>query len=417
MATAFLTSLTARSRKGLALLTGAALAFAAAQASAGTVRVTIPEYSANTLPYFQQAADAFTAANPDTKIELEMVPWSSLQQKLVTDISGGVNADLAVIGTRWILDYAEQGVIEPLDDRITPDFKDRFFDVFLTPSIVDGVNYGLPIAASARAMFYNKDILKAAGFDAPPATWDDMMTVAGKIKETAPDGTYAYGIQGKITETDVYFYYPMWSYGGTILKDGKSGVNTEAGLTALTMYKKMIDDGLTEPGVTDYARADIENLFKQGKLGFVITGPFLSKQIKEQAPDLNYGLAKVPAGTTSATYGVTDSIVMFANSKVKDEAWAFLDFLFTTDQRVKFDEAEGFLPVNKEEAAQPQFADNEDLKVFTELLAHAHFAPLVGGWEEIADATITQLQAVYLGQTDPATALANIETEVNNILP
>lgn len=400
-----------------ALMASAALGLAATQAFAGTVEVTIPEYSSNTLPYFEAAAEAFMAENPDTTIELEMVPWTALQQKLITDISGGVNADLAVIGTRWILDYAEQGIVEPLDDYITDEFASRFFEVFLTPSIVEGSNYGLPIAASARAMFYNKDILAEAGFDAPPESWDELLEMSRKIMETAPDGTYAYGLQGKSNETDVYMYYPMWSYGGTILTDdGKSNINTEASLTALNVYKTMIDEGLAQPGVVDYARADIENLFKQGKLAFIITGPFVSKQIAEQAPDLNYGLAKVPMGTNFATYGVTDSIVMFENSDVKEEAWAFLDFLFSNEQRVKFDEAEGFLPVNRFEAEQPQFADNEDLKVFTSLLADAHFAPLVGGWEEIADATITQLQAVYLGQTEPADALATIEEEVNAIL-
>ncbi|TNB46906.1 sugar ABC transporter substrate-binding protein [Martelella lutilitoris] len=401
----------------LALAASSLAMISAGAASADTVRVTIPEYSSKTMPYFQQAADAFMAENPDTTIELEMVPWANLQQKLVTDISGGVNADLAVIGTRWILDYAEQEVIEPLDDYMDDAFKGRFFETFLTPSVVDGTTFGLPIAASARAMFYNKDLLEEAGYSEPPATWDDLIEASKAIKALEKDGVFAYGIQGKSTETDVYFYYPMWSYGGTILnEDGLSGVNTEAGAKAMDIYMTLINEGLTQPGVTDYQRADIENLFKQGKLGMVITGPFLSNQIKEQAPDLNYGLAKVPAGTTSATYGVTDSIVMFENSDVKDEAWAFLDFLFTTDQRVKFDEAEGFLPVNKEEAAMPMFADNADLKVFTDLLAGAHFAPLVAGWEEIADSTITDLQATYLGQMEPDAALADIETRVNDIL-
>ena len=57
-------------------------------ASAGTVRVTIAEYSKGTGPYFEAQAKAFEAANPDTEIQIEVVPWDSLQQKLTTDISG-----------------------------------------------------------------------------------------------------------------------------------------------------------------------------------------------------------------------------------------------------------------------------------------------------------------------------------------
>ena len=122
----------------------------------------------------------------------------------------------------------------------------------------------------------------------------------------------------------------------------------QAAIDAAKLYKGMIDGGLTEPGVTSYSREDVQNLFKQGKVATVITAPFLSNQIKAEAPNLNYGVAPIPtaAGQSPSTYGVTDSIVMFENSKVKDEAFKFLDFLFTTDQRTKFDKVEGFLPVN-----------------------------------------------------------------------
>ncbi|TJW28972.1 MAG: extracellular solute-binding protein, partial [Mesorhizobium sp.] len=113
-------------------------------------------------------------------------------------------------------------------------------------------------------------------------------------------------------------------------KDGTSGLSTPGALEAAKLYKSMIDEGLTEPGVTSNNREDVQNLFKQGKIGMMITAPFLSNQIKEEAPNLKYGVAAIPAGPTGArgTYGVTDSIIMFKNSKNKDEAWKLLDFLF-----------------------------------------------------------------------------------------
>ena len=134
------------------LFAGAGLLALANAAEAGTVRVTIAEYSKGTGPYFEAAAKAFEAANPGTKIQIEVVPWDNLQQKLTTDISAGANADLSIIGTRWLLDYVRQGVVAPLDSYVTPEFKGRFIDTFLTPSVMDGKVYGLPIAASARAM-------------------------------------------------------------------------------------------------------------------------------------------------------------------------------------------------------------------------------------------------------------------------
>jgi len=120
------------------LFAGAGLLALASAAEAGTVRVTIAEYSKGTGPYFEAAAKAFEAANPGTKIQIEVVPWDNLQQKLTTDISAGANADLSIIGTRWLLDYVRQGVVAPLDSYVTPEFKARFIDTFLTPSVMDG---------------------------------------------------------------------------------------------------------------------------------------------------------------------------------------------------------------------------------------------------------------------------------------
>ena len=396
---------------------GASLMGWCAQASAGTVRVTIAEYSKGTGPYFDQAAKDFEAKNPGTTIQIEVVPWDNLQQKLTTDISAGTNADLSIVGTRWLLDYVQQGVVTPLDSYIKPDFKARFIETFLAPSVLNGKTYGLPIAASARAMYYNKDVFSKAGIANPPATWAEFKTDAEKIKSNG-GGAFGFGLQGKEIETDVYWYYAFWSYGGEIVKDGKSGLDSQAAFDSAKLYKSFIDEGLTQPGVTSYSREDVQNLFKQGKVATVITAPFLSKQIKTEAPNLKYGVAAIPAGPTGVrgTYGVTDSIVMFENSKNKDEAWKFLDFLFTTDMRTKFDKVEGFLPVNVEEAKDPAFANDPDLKVFASLLPTARFARVIPGWEEIADATSSAIQKIYLGQGEIEPTLKEAATKVDGIL-
>ena len=399
-------------------LAGASLMALTAAASAGTVRVTVAEYSAKTGPYFAEVEKAFEAANPGIDIQFEVVPWDNLLQKLTTDIAGGSNADLSIIGTRWLVDFVQQGVAAPLDEYMTDEFKGRFIETFLTPSIMDGKTYGLPIAASARAMYYNKSLLEKAGVAEPPKTWAELADTAKKISALGGE-VYGFGLQGKEIETDVYFYYAMWSYGGEIVDaDGTSGLDSQAAIDAAKLYKSLIDEKATEPGVTSYNREDVQNLFKQGKIGMMITAPFLSGQIKAEAPDLQYGVAPIPAGPTGdqGTYGVTDSIIMFENSQNKEEAWKFLDFLFQTPQRVKFTVNEGFLPVQKEEAQDPHFVNDADLKVFASLLPNARFAPVIAGWEEIAEKTSNALQSIYLGQGEPEATLKAAAAEANAVL-
>ena len=393
----------------------AALAFAglALSAHADTVRVTVAHYSDATAPYFEKMARQFEKANPGTTIKIEDVNWDTLQQKLQTDISGNANADLAIVGTRWLLDFVKDDVAEPLDGYMDASFKNRFIAPFLAPGQINGKTYGLPIAASARALYYNKDLLASVGYPNGPKTWNDVIDASKKLKAK---GVAGFGLQGKEIETDVYYYYALWTNGGDVLnKEGKAGFDSPAGIKAATLYKSMIDQGLTQQGVTGYSREDVQNLFKKGRVAMMISAPFLAKQIKKEAPNLKYGIDPLPVGTTGATYAVTDSIVMFKNSKVKKDAWKFLDYLFTKEPRVEFTSTEGFLPTTKAEAADPAFAD-ADTKAFIALLPQARFAPTVTGWEDTAKAVTNAMQAVYLGKAKPDDALKQAANQANQAL-
>jgi multiple sugar transport system substrate-binding protein len=379
-------------------------AFAPTLSRAETVRMTVATYSAATQPYFEKMAAEFHAANPTIEVKIEMVAWPALLQKLQTDISGNANADLSIIGTRWLLDFVRDDMAEPLDGYMSPAFRQRFIGPFLKPGEIDGKVFGLPIAASARALYYNKAMLANAGFPDGPATWDDVVAAAQKIKAAGGAG---FGLQGKPLEVDVYWYYALWSYGGDVVgTDRKAAFASPAGVRALTLYKSLVDGGLTQDGPTNYTREDVQNLFKQGRVGMMITAPFLINQIAKEAPTLDYGIVPVPKGTESATYAVTDSVVMFRNSKVKPAAWKFLDFLFTKDPRIAFTKGEGFLPTTQAEAEDPYFTSNARLQTFVNLLPTAHFAPTITGWEDTAKAVTDALQSVYLGKAEPAAALA-----------
>ncbi len=393
----------------------AALLATMSMARAETVRFTAAYYSAATGPYFEKMAADFHAANPDIDIKVEVVNWDNLLQKLQTDISGGTNPDVSIIGTRWLLDFVKDGQAEPLDAMMGDAFRDRFIGAFLKPGQIEGKTYGLPIAASARALYFNKDLLAKAGIGEAPATWDDILADGAKLKA---NGVPAFGLQGKLIETDVYWYYALWSNGGDVVgTDGKAAFASAAGVKSLALYKSLIDKGYTQDGVTNYGREDLQNLFKQGRIASVITAPFLINQIATEAPNLQYGIAPIPNdGAHPATYAVTDSVVLFKNSKVKPAAFKFLDFLFTAAPRVAFTKGEGFLPTTKAEADDPYFTGNANLQVFVKLLPNARFAPTVTGWEDTAKAVSDAVQSVYLGKAEPAAALKAAADQANQAL-
>jgi multiple sugar transport system substrate-binding protein len=390
-----------------------ALCFAPQAFAKTNVRFTVAEYSAFTKGYFEELVGAFEKQNPDIDVAIEVVPWDNLLQRLTTDIAGGTAPDLSIIGTRWLLDFAAQGIAEPLDPYLEPEFKASFIDTFMSPSVIDGKTMGLPVAASARAMMVNKDLFEKAGAK-PPATWDELHEAAKKIA-ALPD-TFGFGLQGKEIETDAYFYYALWTFGGDILgQDGKSGLAGPAALDAASFYKKLIDEKLTQPSPTNYNREDVFNLFKQGKVGMVFSHPMLIPQVKAEAPNLHYAVMPIPKKAQQATYGVTDTLMMFSSSEVKDAVWKLIEFAYQTEWRSKFDHGEGFLPVTKAVAAEPFYQTDSDVAAFAAGLPYAKFAPTIANWEEIADTTVQALQRIYLGQQEPKAALGEAAAKIDQI--
>lgn len=380
------------------------------------LHVIVAHFSDHTLTTFQNAAKRFEAAHPDVEVDIEDVSWDNLQQRLATDIAGGTPPDISVIATRWVLDYVQNNIAEPLDNYIKPEFRSRFYENLLKPGTVDGKTYLLPILASTRALYYNKELYQKAGVATVPKTWDDVRDASEKVKAKG-GGAYGFGVQGKEIETDTYWYYPFWSYGGEIVQNGKSGIASDAGVKAAELYRSFIEAGLSEPSPTGSNRQDIEALFKQGRLAALITGPWLRGQIASEAPKLNYGIASTPEGTTHVTWGGTDSMMLFKSSPNKELGWKFIEEgIFSKETRLEFTLSEGFLPVLKEEMDDPRLANDASLKVFADMLPIAKFAPLMPQWEQVIAATTSALQQIYLGQTDAKTALGAAAAKIDKLI-
>ena len=157
------------------------------------------------------------------------------------------------------------------------------------------------------------------------------------------------------------------------------------------------------------------NLFKQGKLGVIFTFPMLIPQVKAEAPHMRYAVLPFPVQAVQATYGVTDTLMLFSTSKAKDAAWKFMQFSYQPEWRDKFDRGEGLLPVLKANAAEDYYKTNKDIAAFAAGLPYAKFAPTIADWEEIADTTVQALQTIYLGQQPVDAALKGAADKVDQI--
>lgn len=398
---------------GTLFAAAAGLALATVAATAGEIRFTFGEYSANTKPFWEKAAADFEAANPDIKVKVESIPWNSYLQTLTTDISANNAPDLSVVASIWLADFADQGLIEPIKDVTTAGLVDTIIPSLLSPSIVNGELMGLPFAASARAMMVNDALFEKAGVT-PPKTWEELTDTSKKI--TALGDVYGFGLPGKEEEVDVYFYYALWSFGGEIFdKDGKSGLGSPQAIAAAKVYADLVKAGDTQPSPTANSREDVFNLFKRGKIGTIFTFPMLVPQIAKEAPDLKYSVLPFPVKEKQATMAITDALVVFKSSDAKEDVKKFLDFIYQDKYRSEFDKVDGLLPVTSNVLKEDFYQKDEKIAAFANGLNYAQFQPNVKLWDQIVDITRSALQRVYTGDETPEVALPAAAAEIDKL--
>jgi len=375
------------------------------------------EYDTNTKPYMERIEKAFKEANPDIDLSIETIDWNAGKDKLSTLISAGNAPDLANIATLWLPEMVSLDVVEALDSYVKPEFREKFIPISLRGAEYQGKLYGLPIAVSARALYCNAGLLDAAG-QKPPATWDELVKVAGKVQNPSK-GIAGIGVQGSKVETDVYFYYFLWANGGEILsEDGsKSVFNSPEGVEALQFMCDLVSkDKVAEPNPTAYDREGLQEMFKAGKLAMTITGPWFWKMLKEKTPDLKYSIAPIPAKKKQVTMAVTDNIVMMKSCQNKEAAWKFIEFLYQPELRQEWAETFGMLPELKSVGESDFITKSEEWSSFMELLSTGKFVPLHPRWTAIAEQIVTGVQQALMGKQTPAEALNAAAERVDKLL-
>lgn len=368
------------------------------------------QYDDKTQGLMQQVVDDFNKQyQGKIHVTLETAPWSKMHQKLITMMSANQAPDVYEYATRWLSQFINLKQLQPLNTLLSnsPTFNDQFI-----PSLLNGAKlpnqseiYGLPAAASARMLFYRKDLFKKAGLQ-PPKTWAELLQDAQKINN--PPNTYGIGIYASGIEVDTYFDYFLWNNGGHILSpNGKAALNSPQGVQALQF---MIDLAkkykVTEPNPNGFTRDQIIQMFLSGQIGMYPTGPWLSSEIKSQNPKLQYGISYFPSkdGGTPAVMGVTDSLGISANSTHQADAWKFVQFMYQPQYRLKFDKVEGMLPVEKSVAQNP-FFQTPDMKPFVDGLSYAKFYPMTPNFPSIEQIETVAVQQAMSGQMTPKQAL------------
>ncbi|WP_277682335.1 extracellular solute-binding protein [Saccharomonospora azurea] len=401
--------------RATALVAATAMTLAACSggdsAEDGTVELTMlaASYSDNTKKLWEEVIDGFEDANPGVTVKLEMQSWENINDVIRTRVQSNEAPDLLSIDA--FAGYVEDELLYSAEELVSPETIDDFQDSFRENASVDGIQYGFPLIASARALFVNDDLLEQAGVEEPPTTWDELYDAAKAVA----DNTDAYGYGLPLGSEEAQAEAGIWflGAGGGYGTPGEITVDTPQNLEAARFMKKLHDDGLTQPDAGATQRTPMLDQFIQGKFGMAVGLPPIVGMIEEKNPDLDYSVVDIPTKDgEKVTLGVADHLMAFRNDEEKTEQiGAFLDYFYQAENYLNFVETEGFLPVTKSGAEQ---STDEAMKPFLDLLPHAQFYPSTNpAWATAQSAMQSQIGLIATG-TDPKQVLAGIQAEVDN---
>jgi multiple sugar transport system substrate-binding protein len=400
--------MTRRWLAGIALVSAvAALLAACGQGKPASIKVVIADYSRDhTRPFWQALSDEYTKAS-GVKVDLQVIDWNTIDQQVSTMLQTNQPPD--ILNLNSFSSYAKDGLLYAADEVLSPKTREDFLEPLARGGEYKGKQYGFPILASARAFFYNQDLLTRAGVAAPPRTWDEFLDAAKKIQALG-GGIIGYALPLGPEEAQAEWSIWMWNNGGdwksgdrwTI--DGDKNVQTLEFLAALANRH-----GVTQvnPGKTNRTDGAFQ-LFKDGKVGMVMGFSPLAKQLDAEGK-VRYGVAQMPTNVgTSITLGVEDYLMAFKRKGKQEAVKQYLELYYQPDKITRWIRAEGFLPVTKSGLAQ--MSGDAKLKPYLDALPNAKLAPTTDPtWDRVKLDVQQSIGLAVQPGGDPRQVLARLQ--------
>lgn len=369
----------------------------------------------------------------ETGIAVEIVPKPAAfpgdNTSLATSVGAGVPPDLYVMDRNSLPGQGAIGMLTDLGPLIEGEdagFLDNYLEGPVKTSSFNGTVYGLPLFATARGLYFNKDVLREVGVDpeildpsngAP--TIELITEIAEKIDRRNASGDYdrlgfvPWYSQAKHMTWNVAHGAEFFDEDACVIPDaGDVQVQT---FTYLQETAERLGYQDVQTYLATYASTPNSSPFFTGNLGMTIDGNFFLTAIEQYAPDLDYGVTYIPVaeeGDPIGTYMGGWSVVVPRGVHSDYWSWELAKFFAGEEGQRIFSTATQTIPtwvdlIEDEEVTGKQGLFSSMLKDYG-----LEFPPLPVT-TPFYNAMDQAQQAVLLGQSTPEEALASVAKQVN----
>lgn len=335
-------------------------------------------------------------------VKWESIYYEKLREALVLDFTSNAKPrfDVVLIDIVWPGEFATAGWVAPLErfyhnPAITdPDLDlDDFFPILLhSLGTWNKKIYGLPFDNYAGLLYYNKCMLKDAGFDRPPSTWQELKDVYGPA--LTKGDRYAFALQshwGETQSADSFMRF-LWPFGGSLLTDKfEPNLSSKGSLAGLNFRQALMR--YMPPGIVEWEHEDAVQALADGRVAMITEWSGWYKWLADPKTSKTSRCLAVavepagPAGRKPALGGFSLGINAHSSPEQQAAAWLFIQWI-TSKQKARDFILAGGVPgrrsAYRDEAMRKRFPYFEPLVVSWERHGNAVYRPRFQEWPAIS---------------------------------
>lgn len=287
------------------------------------------------------------------KVNLQVIPWSDLLQKILTSVTSGSGPDVMEIGNTWSPSLAASNGFLPFNSANFNAIggQSKFAQSAIKVSGAPGQPpMSVPVYSEAYALFYNKADFQQAGITNPPTTWDELIADGKKL---TTGGRYGISIEGASTSEAAHWAFLLGEqYGNPLYTHGKWDFATPTEAKAVSIYVNMVgSEHIANPSDAQNNSNVAESDFANNKAAMLIwQNPMTTLQQLGMDPSA-YGSVPIPMpspmpadGKPIETFPAGINLAVPASTKHKDAALALVKYMTSPSVQESVNQTYGTFP-------------------------------------------------------------------------
>lgn len=395
---------------------------------------TLQLWTLDLAPKFTAYMEAVLAAwslqrPPDSPMAVRWsdVPWSSVERKLLASVYARTAPDLVNLNPLFAAGLASRGGLFDLNSVLPPEAARAYLPGVWSSGQLGPQQFAIPWYLTTRLTMANRRLLRQAGVEAPPRTWEEVPAYAAAIRRRT--GRYALFVT-VVPEDSGELLEALVQMGVRLLDDQhQAAFLSPAGRRAFAFWSDLYRQGLLPREVVSQGYRRAIELYQAGDLAQVASGPDFLRNLQTNAPGIAAVTTPHPplSGPSGATNVAVMNLVVPRRSPVAAAAADLALFLTNAPNQLRFAEAARVLPssraaletLERRLRAQAPREPQERLVLEARLLALRSLrtaqvlVPPTPGLKRLQAILYTQLQRAMLGEIASDLALEEAARQWN----